>query len=250
MGATHFTGVDGVVDFGGVIAISEFGVDITRGVAAHPRSGHWSDFQVPGKVSLAGTLKRIMIDGSLLGYVVGDTAATGGADTLHAGLTAPGAEGESVTDMTKTDAQSSLIKFTALTAAITAAGVAVIYGTDINDHAQVEIVTIPTLGINETVTGKKVFKTVTHVAAFEWVQADGTLKVGSVTGASAIAVGNAKLFDVDGYADDGVNDVHMLMDNCFLTSGKFAFTDADTILSDEVAFTMRDPDADLSITYV
>ena len=250
MTATHFTGVDGVVDFGGVIAISEFSVDITRGVAAHPRSGHWSDFQVPGKISVAGALKRIMIDGSLLGYVVGDTAETGGAGTLHAGLTAPGAAGESVTDMSETNSQSSLIKFTALTAAITAASIAVIYGTDINDSTQVEIVVIPTLGINETVTGKRIFKTVTHVAAFDWVQEGGTLKVSSVAGASGIAVGNAKFFDVDGYVDNNVNDIHILMDNCFPTSGKFAFTDADTILSDELAFAMRDPDADLSITYV
>lgn len=247
----EYTGTEGVLEIAdSPIALAEFSIRVTRGVASHGRSGKHSDLKLPGKVDVTGSIKRIMIDGSLLGKVIGDTEETGAAHDLHAGLTAPGADGESVTDMTDTDSDKSLIKVTALTAAITATGKVILYGTDINDNTITEVVSITALGINETITGTKIFKTLTHVASFDYVQAGGTLKVQSVTGASGIVVGEAKIFKIKGKATSGSNHVYITADNCFLTDGEFAFTDADTIMSDTLSFTMKDPDADLKVEYV
>lgn len=247
---TEYTGTEGVLEIDGTpTALAEFSIKVTRGVASHGRSGHHSDLKLPGKVDVTGTIKRIMIDGAMLGKVLGDTEETGTANDLHAGLSAPGAAGENVTDMTDTDSKSSLIKFTALTSAITAVGTAVLYGTDVNDNKITELVTISKLGINETVTGKKIFKTLTHVALFDYVHAN-TLKVQSVVGASGIVVGEGKIFKIEGLATSGGNHVYVIADNCFLTDGEFAFSDADMIMSDTLSFTMKDPDADLTVEYV
>lgn len=227
-------------------ALSAFTLDEDRGVVSFPRSGKESDLQLAGKLRISGTLSRIQIDSVLLGYVLNSTTVSGVANDLHAGLSAPGASGESVTDMTDTDSKSGLIKFTALTSAITAVGKAILYGTDINDNKTTEVVTIPKLGINETTTGKKIFKTLTHVALFDYVHAN-TLKVQSVAGASSITVGRPKYFKIKGKAVNGSNHVYVIADNCFLTKGSFGFTDADGGLSDTLNWTMKDPDADYSV---
>lgn len=248
----EYTGTEGVLEIAdSPIAVAEFTLKVTRGVASHGRSGKHSDLKLPGKVDVTGTIKRIMIDGTMLGKVVGDTEETGEAAALHAGLAIPGAGAELVTDMTATDSKSSLIKFTALTSAVTAVGKAILYGTDINDNKLTEVVTIPKLGINETTTGKKIFKTLTHVVTFDYVQTAGsTMKVDAVVGASGIVVGEAKIFKIKGKATSGSNHVYVTADNCFLTDGEFAFSDADTIMSDTLSFTMKDPDADLKVEYV
>jgi len=248
---TEYTGTEGVLEIAdSPIAVAEFSIKVARGVASHGRSGKHSDLKLPGKVDVTGTIKRIMIDGEMLGKVVGDTEETGTAHDLHAGLTAPGAGGESVTDMTDTNSDKSLIKVTALTAAITAVGKIILYGTDINDNTITEVISITKLGINETITGKKIFKTLTHVASFDYVQVGGTLKVQSVVGASGIVVGEAKIFKIKGTATNGSNHVYVTAENCFLTDGEFAFSDGDTIMSDTLSFTMKDPDADLKVEYV
>lgn len=247
----EYTGHEGTLEIDDVaFALSEFTVRVVRNVASHARSGHWSALKLPGTVDVTGTLSRIMIDGQLLGYVIGDTEETGAAGTLHAGLSAPGAGAETVTDMTTTNAQNSLIKLTALTAAVTAAGKCILYGTDINGNPLTEIITVTTMGINETITGTKIFATVTHAVLFDYVQAGGTMQVASVAGASGIVVGAGKLFKLEGMATSGSSHVYVTAENCFLTDGEFSFTDADTIMSDTLSWTMKDPDADLNITYV
>jgi hypothetical protein len=76
MAITHLTGIMGTVSFGTVTTASEFSLKIDRSVAAHARSGSYSDYQVPGKVSVSGTLKRIMITDAILDYAfVGGTGA-------------------------------------------------------------------------------------------------------------------------------------------------------------------------------
>lgn len=72
MGATEFTGARGSMTVGGVtVATAEFSVKIDRGVASHARSGEWSDFNAAGKVSVTGTIKRIMINDMFLDYAYG-----------------------------------------------------------------------------------------------------------------------------------------------------------------------------------
>lgn len=77
----YYTGRDGVLTFSkvggtaGDIAIGEFTVKITRGVAAHGRSGYYSDLKLSGKVAFSGTIKRMMIGGELLQCLIGATNA-------------------------------------------------------------------------------------------------------------------------------------------------------------------------------
>lgn len=71
----------GTATFGTETALSEFSLKIDRGVAGHGRSGFYSDYQVPGKVNVTGTFKRIMINDALLDYIF--NATTKGATTFN-----------------------------------------------------------------------------------------------------------------------------------------------------------------------
>ena len=98
-----YTGVHGTVSYAGsTIAVAEFDVKIKRGVASHARSGKWSDYKLPGKIDVTGSMKRILTDGELLAALLNATPAIGAAETLHAGLTCPGDGSENITDMTDT----------------------------------------------------------------------------------------------------------------------------------------------------
>lgn len=71
----YYTGKDGALTFdGGAVAIGEFAVKISRNVAAHPRSGKYSDLKKPGKVNFNGSIKRMMIGGELLQCLIGTSA--------------------------------------------------------------------------------------------------------------------------------------------------------------------------------
>ena len=71
----YYTGKDGEMTFtGGAVAIGEFAVKITRGVAAHARSGKYSDLKKPGKVNFSGSIKRMMIGAELLQCLIGTSA--------------------------------------------------------------------------------------------------------------------------------------------------------------------------------
>jgi hypothetical protein len=94
MTATEYTGVHGTltIDAGAATAISEFSLKIDRGIAAHARSGSYSDYQVPGKATVTGTINRIMISKTFLDYAADVSGAsttidlvgtlTNGADTI------------------------------------------------------------------------------------------------------------------------------------------------------------------------
>ena len=68
----YYTGKDGELTFdSGAVAIGEFAVKITRGVASHARSGKYSDLKKQGKVNFSGSIKRMMIGGELLQCLIG-----------------------------------------------------------------------------------------------------------------------------------------------------------------------------------
>lgn len=71
MTITYFNGAMGTISFNSLTTASEFSVKIDRAVASHARSGEWSDYNVPGKVSVTGTIKRIMIEDGYLDMVYG-----------------------------------------------------------------------------------------------------------------------------------------------------------------------------------
>ena len=128
MTVESYTGVDGVVLINDtVVADVLFSVRISRSVAEAERSGKHSKLKVPGDVDVTGTIDEIVTDGELIGMAIGNTTTTGTAVALHAGLELPGAGAESVTDMTQTACTTpSRVRLTALTAAVTTAGTAIL----------------------------------------------------------------------------------------------------------------------------
>jgi hypothetical protein len=70
----------------GVTGLSEFSVKLDRGVASHPRSGEEADLNLPGKLNVTGTIKRIQIDTTYLANILaGDLlllVGTNGTDTV------------------------------------------------------------------------------------------------------------------------------------------------------------------------
>ena len=66
------------------VAISEFSIKIDRGVASHPRSGEWSDLNAPGKLTVTGTINRIMITDAFLDYVYGASGVPSVVDLVGA----------------------------------------------------------------------------------------------------------------------------------------------------------------------
>lgn len=246
----EYTGVHGVFLKDSVpFAVAEFDVKIKRGVASHARSGKWSDIKKPGKIDVTGSIKRIMVNAELLKALITATPATGAAETLHAGLTAPGSGSENITDMTDTIiASASIIKIKALGGPVTTAGTAILIGTDANGNAISEVVTITALAENSYVLSTRTFKTLTHVALKDVAMGAGdTLEVSSITGSSTATVGAPLIFDAVGKVQDGSDSVAIEMDDCFLTDGEFKFSDADSMLEDSMSFTMTDPDAGLRI---
>ena len=68
----YYTGKEGEMTFdNSAVAIGEFTVKITRNVASHARSGKYSDLKKQGKVSFAGTMKRMMLGAELLQCLIG-----------------------------------------------------------------------------------------------------------------------------------------------------------------------------------
>ena len=247
----EYTGVHGIVEIDGVaVAVGEFSVKFPRGVAAFERSGKYSDLKLPGKIDCTGSLKRIMIDGDLMQKVLNTTTA-GSAAELHAGVSPPGAATNAIQTMTDEASLSSLIKVTALTAAITATGKIVLHGTDVNDAEQNETISITTLGIDETITGTKVFKTLEYIALSDYVQVGGLLKVEAITGAAQVtALGVAEYFTLKGKASSGSSYIEINLTDCWFTEGGLSFTGPDSIIEETLPFVVKDLDTGTSIKWL
>jgi len=238
---TRFTGVMCILKIDDTpLARAMVDFNIPRSVVEFLQGGEESNYFVPGGMNVTGTIKRAMEDETLLARVLGDSTMTGSTSELHSGLTAPGLGGENVADMEDTDAKTSRIKLTAITEPITVAGRVVLMGTNVNDKYDQETVEIPTLGVNESVRGRKIFKTLTHVASFDYNSA-GKLKVESAAGASSIVVGRPALFTLESIASNNEYGISITAPHCFLTKGSFSYADANSGLLDEVDFQMQNP---------
>jgi len=213
---------------------------IPRSVVEFQQGGEESNYFVPGGMNVTGTIKRAMENERLLARVLGDADTSGGTTELHSGLTAPGLGGENVTDMENTDAGTRRIKLTALTEQITHQGRVVLMGTNVNDKYDQETVEIPLLGVNESVQGRKIFKTLTHVASLDYASA-GKLKVQSIGGTNTTLVGRPPLFTLESIASNDEYGISITAPHCFLTKGSFSYSDANSGLFDEVDFQMQNP---------
>lgn len=247
MGDSTYTGVHGLMYVDTVaVAYAEFSVKISRGVASHKRGGKHSDIKMSGKIDVTGTINRIQINADFLGKLLNTTALSGQAQTLHAGLTCGGTD--TITAMSDTDADESKIRLTVATSAITTAGKAVLRGLDVNGNPLTEQIAITTLTVGQYVTSQNVFSTLYDITLFDVDSTGGgTLVVTSLAASASYTVGAADYFTLKGEVNDGTNHIYVNMANCFLTEGEFKFSDADEIVEENLSFTMKDPDADLSI---
>jgi hypothetical protein len=243
-----YTGIHGTLSVGGSeIAFAEFSVKISRGVASHPRAGKYSDLKRSGKLDITGTIKRIQSDAVMLGRLLNTTALTGTAGTMHAGLTLDGSD--TTYAITTTDAQDSRVRLTVTDYAVTTAGTVTLIGTDINGNNQTETIAITTLAATSYVTSGKVWGTITHATVVDVNSTSGgVLAVASLAGSTNYAVGVSSVFDIIGVVEDSDgNSITITASNCFLTDGELVISDADTILSEPVSWTMQDPDSDFKI---
>lgn len=246
-----YTSVNGAVLVNSVpMATVDFMLKVDRGAAESNRTGKYGKLKLPGEIDADIEITQILKNTTMMAKALGKTVLTGAAATLHAGLTAPGAGNESITDMTVTDAGSSLIKLTALTAAVTAGGVAYLIGTDINDQAQTDRVVIPTLGINETVTSNLVFKTLAQVVLVGGVQEGGTIKVESVVGVEAIVISEPDTFDLVGMVEKDGKYFRMVALDCWINSADFAWSDPNTVIQQKLGVTITDIDEGLTLVGV
>jgi hypothetical protein len=147
-------------------------------------------------------------------------------------------------------ATPSRIRLTVATAEIDTAGYITVVGEDVNGNGLTEEVYVGLLGIGEYATTTNVFKQAYGTYNHGVVSATGTFTIASITGDSSAGVGEPKIWDMVARTDDGTNNIVITANNCFFTSGSFKHSDADKQGSDEMTFTMRDPDTDLTIEYV
>jgi hypothetical protein len=191
----------------------------------------------------------------MMGGQISNAAVSGTALTLHAGLTAPGAGGENITDMTTptNPVIPSRVRFTAKSAGITVGGYAIVIGTNASGLPQSEEVALAACITNAvSATGKMLFATVTQVALVGTVAAGGTVEVTSIAGDANYTVGTPVYYNLEFGGIDAVtgNYIKVFANNVFTTSSGFNAGDANHDMEDAVSFVMEDIDADLSISDV
>jgi len=245
-----YTGQNGIIKVNSVpVAAGAFSIEFERSIAAFARSGYYSDYNLPGKLSCTGTIDRMLVDGALMGMVLA-TPTAGSVSVLHAGISPPTAALNTITTMTAEDSTSDLIKLTALTAAVTATGRVELYGTDVNDVQQVEIIDIYEMAINDVIISTKIFKTLEYVAAVDYVQAGGTLKFESITAtASVTTLGAAEYFTLEGSCSNGASHITISLTNCFFTKAGLIVGNND-ILIENLPFVVKDFDTGTSLTWL
>jgi len=244
----EYTGLEGALTVG-VVPIADVAFDLkwTRGSINVPRSGKYSDKELPGKFSVTITLKKVLVKteaATVIGKSLNATPVGGTAGVMHAGLTPPGSGSENITDMTSaTPATPSRIRFIARTAAVTAVGRAIIIGTDRADREMTENVDLAVCIIGATSgTSKGLFKTVSRVALVDVVAAGATIEVSSITGASNYTVGQPEVFDLIGSLTKGAHSVTATLPDCWFKNGGIDWTDASKAVDVNINVGIYDPD--------
>lgn len=227
-----------------------FDFTVTRGLASGARSGKWSDLNKPGKVTVTGKITRIQRNADLIQAALNATPTTGTATTLEAAAVFTAGTTILINDAPPTT--PSRVRVTLGTAALTTGGTLVIYGTDPNDNAISEVLTLANGSVATTTwTTRNVFKTCTYALPVGIASTGGgTLKFDAIVGDSTVNVGDPKEFNLIGYVADGSNNITITLAHCFFTGAKFSFTDASAQLKDDLPFAITDPDADIIVTGV
>jgi hypothetical protein len=246
-----YTGVQGVVTYAdAALASAMFDFTVTRGLATGTRSGKWSDLNKPGKVTITGRITRIQRNADLIQAALNATPTTGTAVTLEAAATFSAGTLIPINDAPPTT--PSRVRVTLSVDAITTGGTLLIYGTDANDNAISEVLTIANGATATTTwTTRNVFKTCTYALPVTVASTGGgKFQFDAIVGDSTVNVGTPKEFNLIGYVADGSNNITVTLSNCFFTGAKFSFTDANAQTRDDLPFTVTDPDADVIVSGV
>ena len=249
MSMTHLTGANCQIKIGGTTwADADFSFGLSQAKASHARTGKKSDINYPGKLTATITCKNIMRSAYYMGNQITPTAINGSAGTIKAGVTLT-ADGytASTTPAITTPSQVSL---TVVTAAVTTPGYITVIGLGPTSLPLEEDIYVTTLGIGASVTGTKLFSSVTGVYNTAVRSATGTLTVASVAGANyyTISTTTPTLFTLlmQG-TDDAGNFVKVQATHCWISSSAFKSGDSNSVLEDAVSFEVTDLDADLQI---
>lgn len=252
-----YTGKYFKLSIGGTLfGVADGEISLSREAAVQERAGYESDLELPGKLKLDSfRFTSLYVKGELWAKLIGGSVATGPVSdvTLKSGITPPGAGNESIGDMSVTNSQKGIIKAVVKTAAVTGAGWILVEGTDVNDQPIQGRIDIPAgagIGTEWYMPDRKVFKTVTHYEAHEWVQAGGTVDLVACAKASSVVPGRPPFFTVDAYVTDGTDSFHVVANNCWISKGTLPVGSASKPVNQPIEVRIRDLDADLSITYV
>jgi hypothetical protein len=227
-----------------------FDFTVTRGLATGARSGKWSDLNKPGKVTVTGKITRIQRNADLIQAALNAVPTTGTAVTLEAAATFTAGTAIPINDAPPTT--PSRIRVTLSVAAITTGGTLVIYGTDPNNNAISEVLTIQNGAVAATTwTTRNVFKTCPYALPVTVASTGGgKFEFDAIVGDSTVNLGSPKEFNLIGSVVEDGNNITVTLAHCFFTGAKFSFTDASAQLKDEVPFAITDPDADIIVTGV
>jgi hypothetical protein len=245
-----YSSVHGIIEFDNVpeTVAAEFSVQFTNGVAAIGRAGKRSDFKKAGKFDVTGNITRMMVDAKFLKYMLSDSSTTGAAFDLIPATAATGADAViNATDPLKPGAVSKL-RYTQVTGPTTAGGSVTVIGKDASDQKIVDVIEIPNGFAALATKDFKLFFNKVDEVVFSGGLNGGTGKVSSLAGVAAVPLGKkVKKFNLIGSVVDGGESITITINNAWLTSGEFAWTNPDTIMADKLTYVMEDADADLLI---
>jgi|WetSurMetagenome_2_1015567.scaffolds.fasta_scaffold72117_3 hypothetical protein len=246
----EYTGAHGFLKVDNVTwADVEFDVKWSRSTVTHSRASKFSDIQIPGKLTVKATIKKVLVHSEAeqaLGYSLTDASTSGSATAC---LAATSFTAGTAVPITSDPATPSVVKVTTSNATGTLGGSFTIVGTNANDDPISESFEVPALCPQGTEwQSTKVFKTANY-AITDGVT--GTLKfqIDGVAAMSSYVVHNPKIFDIEGGVLKSGKSITITMPTCWFSEGGLAFVDAGTILEVNTAVEMHDPDL-LEVTVV
>ena len=247
-----YTGVDGVVTYGGVaFAYCKLTLDLPRDIVKIPRGGKWSDLHLPGRIDPKGKIKYGLVDGDLFinAFDDGTNSTTSSEETLHAAISGNAAIQPVSSGMTPPSVPMTL-KLKIISTDGFSAGAVSIQGTDALDAVINEAIPFPTVATGSTTTyyyGNTKFKTITQVTLPAVLSANDNVTFYGA-GQKIVTIGKPKYVTIVAkVAKSASQYIQITMTNCWLANMPLEMSSASEGVMPEQDFTVRDPDADITI---